>query len=341
MKNIFLTTQDKVSLELRHKKSKDPKERDRIKAILLYSENWTIAMIAQALRINQSSVSRHLEDYINGKLTISSGGSDSALNEDQTNKLISHLELNTYQSTKEIIVYVQKTYKIKYSVPGINKWLHRNGFSYKKPKGYPHKACTEQQEKFIEQYNNLKKNIKPTEGIIFMDACHPSMSTKITHGWIKKGIDKPLETTASRTRINLIGGLNLNKLSSPIIGSYSTVDSENIADFLKQIRKYSAIKGRINLILDRAGYHCSYIVKNTAKKLNIKLFYLPPYSPNLNPIERLWKVMNEHVRNNRFFETAKIFRKDIFNFFRQTIPKIGNNLSGRINDNFQRLNYAF
>ncbi|MCK5818104.1 MAG: transposase, partial [Psychromonas sp.] len=42
--------------------------------------------------------------------------------------------------------------------------------------------------------------------------------------------------------------------------------------------------------------------------------YLPAYSPNLNPIERLWKVMNEHARNNKYFATAKDFRRSINNF---------------------------
>lgn len=119
------------------------------------------------------------------------------------------------------------------------------------------------------------------------------------------------------------------------------MDSESIADFLKQIRNYSGISGKIYLILDRAGYHCSSGVKNIAKKLNIKLFYLPPYSPNLNPIERLWKVMNEHARNNKFFKTAQLFKESILNFFRLTLPKISHSLSERINDNFQQLNYAF
>jgi hypothetical protein len=55
----------------------------------------------------------------------------------------------------------------------------------------------------------------------------------------------------------------------------------------------------INIVLDGAGYHRSSVVAEKAKELNIKLHYLPPYSPNLNPIERLWKVMNEHARNNK------------------------------------------
>ena len=49
-----------------------------------------------------------------------------------------------------------------------------------------------------------------------------------------------------------------------MIASYSTIDSESIVDFLKQIRNHAKFKGKINLILDRARYHCANIVKNTA-----------------------------------------------------------------------------
>ena len=57
-------------------------------------------------------------------------------------------------------------------------------------------------------------------------------------------------------------------------------------------------------------------------------------SPNLNPIERLWKVMNENVRNNQFFESAKVFIKSILNFFEITWPKIASSMTSCINDNF-------
>ena len=77
-----------------------------------------------------------------------------------------------------------------------------------------------------------------------------------------------------------------------------------------------------------------------AEKLNIKLHYLPPYSPNLNPIERLWKVMNEYARNNEYFSKPKNFRHKINHFLEVTLPEIGASLSSRINDNFQRLNPA-
>jgi transposase len=341
MNDFKITPEVKAALELRHKKCRDVKECYLINAVLLRSEGWTIPMIAQAPRIHESTVTRHLTDYLDGKLNIASGGSTSMLSETQTSDLLLHLTKNTYRTTQEIIAYISDTYGISYSVPGMNKWLHRNGFSYKKPKGYPYKTSKEQQEQFVSAYNELKATIQAEDGILFMDSCHPSIATKISYGWIKKGQSKPIETTTSRTRLNLIGALNLSKVSKPIIGSYTTVDHESIVDFLKQIRKYSGIKGTIHLILDQAGYHRSIEVVNAASKLNIKLFYLPPYSPNLNSIERLWKVMNEYARNNKFFRTADEFRQKINDFFNITLPSIADSLSLRINDNFQKLDYAF
>ena len=93
-------------------------------------------------------------------------------------------------------------------------------------------------------------------------------------------------------------------------------------------------------MLDGAGYHRSKEVKDKATELGITLHYLPPYSPNLNPIERLWKVMNEYARNNRYFSTAKEFRQHIRHFFNVTLPDIADTLNSRINDNFQVLKPA-
>jgi transposase len=64
---------------------------------------------------------------------------------------------------------------------------------------------------------------------------------------------------------------------------------------------------------------------------------LPPYSPNLNPIERLWKVMNEVTRNNQVFKTFNEFKEKIRTFFRETWDAIADDFRSRINDNFQTL----
>lgn len=111
-------------------------------------------------------------------------------------------------------------------------------------------------------------------------------------------------------------------------------------EFLEVIKCQYSSKKTIHLILDGAGYHRAKDFIDKAEKLDIQLHYLPPYSPNLNPVERLWKVMNEQVRNNRYFSCAKEFRERIDDFFQKKLPEIGNNLTSRINDNFQVLSPA-
>ena len=337
MNRIKLSPALKLALELRHSKVNDGNERDRIKAVLLRSEGWKISMIAQALRIHESTITRHINDFLTQqKLTSDNGGSDSFLNAEQTDLLISHLTENTYFHTYQICQYVKDNWAISYSVSGMNKWLHQHHFSYKQPKGVPHKCDLEKQAIFVAQYEALKRELAEDEALLFMDAVHPTQATKITSGWIRTGVDKTIETTGSRTRLNVVGAIELNNLSNAVTAQYKTVNGDSIIDFLDKIKQRYNTQKVIHLVLDGAGYHRSHLVVEKAIELNIILHYLPPYSPNLNPIERLWKVMNEHARNNRYFATAKAFRESINHFFDTTLPAIGADLNTRINDNFQR-----
>lgn len=338
MKRLHLTVEEKNHLELRHQACDNRKEGDRIKAILLRSEGWTVSQISQALRLHQSTVIRHIEEYkTRNKLSNQSGGSASHLSDEQTEELIAHLEEKTYAHNHQIVLYIKEHFGVDYTVAGLHKWLHRNDFSYKKPKGLPHKADAELQKQFIEEYEHLKHDVGEEEPILFMDSVHPTQATKLSYGWIRTGKTKHVGTTASRTRINIIGAIQLGHIAETITSQYETINAESIMDFMNKIRSQFKSKQTIHLILDKAGYHRALLVAEHASKLNIKLHFLPPYSPNLNPIERLWKVMNEHVRNNRFFKGAKDFKEAINGFFDDTLPRIGNDLIRRINDNFQIL----
>lgn len=338
MLKVTLTAQQKTVLELRHKKARDSRECDRIKAVLLSSEGWSIGSIAQALRKSEASISRHLSDYVErAKLRPENGGSDSRLNEEQTAQLIAHLSEYTYAHTHQIVAYIAERWGIPYTVSGLTKWLHAHGFTYKKPKGVPHKADAEKQAEFIQHYQALKRDLGSDEVVLFMDAVHPTQATKLSSGWIRVGVDKVVNTTGSRTRLNLVGAIELNQLSAAIFEPYQRVDSDSIIAFFNTVRQSYAAMTVVHLVLDGAGYHRSKAVVEAAKALNIKLHYLPPYSPNLNPIERVWKVMNEQARNNQYFATAKAFRQKINHFFEQTWPKIATSLNRRINDHFQAL----
>jgi transposase len=169
---------------------------------------------------------------------------------------------------------------------------------------------------------------------------HPTQATKVSCGWIKKGHDKAIENTGSRTKLSLVGAIDWNDLAVVQVRRYDKVNSETIQRFFTKLRDHSRSDKRIHVILDAAGYHRSHDVKDKVDELNIELHYLPPYSPNLNPIERLWKVMNEHVRNHKDFATAKKFRDKIDEFFNETLTTIGDILETRINDNTQVLKPA-
>ena len=337
---VTLSSDKKKELELMHDSTRDGRVRDRIKAVLLTSEGWSSVMISQALRIHETTVVRHINDYLQSeKLKPENGGSQSRLSAAQTMQLIEHLAEFTYFHTHQIVAYVEAEFGIRYTVSGMNKWLHHNGFSYKKPKGVPHKFCSEKQQNFVEYYNNsLKNNEDP---VLFMDAVHPTQSTKLSYGWIQKGQDKLIETTGSRTRLNLIGALSLENIGATVTETYDTINSESIVRFFWKLKKeHYPLEQKVHLILDGAAYHRAELVKNAAKVLNIELHYLPPYSPHLNPIERLWKVMNEHARNNVYFSSKREFISAIKEFFDATLPEVAGSLVSRITDNFQLLKPA-
>ena len=335
---IILTNTEKEELESQHRRERDRRVADRIKAVLLCAEGWKQYQIAQALRIHPDTVHDHIEDYKRlKKLKPANGGSQSELTQVQTAEIIAYLEDNTYPKAEEICAYIKETYGVKFTVSGLTKWLHRQGFSYKKPKGIPAKADPEKQAAFIQYYEELLNNAPEDEPIEFGDGVHPTMATKITYGWIRTGASKPILTTASRTRVNLMGSINLETMEVTI-GSYETIDSQAMEEHFKKLRKKYPKSPQIHLILDQGPYNISKETKEAAKKYDIVLHYLPPYSPNLNPSERLWKVMNEYTRNNKFFTSAKQFRKEIMNFFEVTWPKISLSMRDRINDNFEILN---
>ena len=339
---IILSKNDKEVLEKQHKTERDGRVRDRLKAVLLHCEGWSQVDIAQALRIRPETVHDHLNDYQESKkLKPMNGGSVSRLSPQDTKNLVDHLQSNTYLKVRDICAYVQDQHDIIFTVSGMTKWLQNHEFSYKKPKATPLKANLAAQEAFIKEYADLLQNTPDDEPIEFADGVHPTMATKITYGWIRRGKDhdKTIATTASRTRMNLMGSINLADMTVTV-NAYETIDSEAMADHFKHLRAKYPKAPKIHQILDRGSYNVSKKTKEAADLYGIVLHFLPPYSPNLNPIERLWKVMNEYVRNNIVFLSAKEFREKIMSFFVLTWPKISHSMSGRINDNFQVLKQA-
>ena len=124
-----------------------------------------------------------------------------------------------------------------------------------------------------------------------------------------------------------------------VIKKDDKVNGESFLGFLKIIEDNYKNKTKIHLIVDQGPAHTVKIVKDYLKKpeCKIELHYLPSYSPNLNPIERLWKIMHEQISNNKFHEKGKDFINAVDNFINTTIHNIKNVIVSRCTDNFQLL----
>lgn len=264
---------------------------------------------------------------------MSQEGTISKLSQEQTEELLSHLQQVTYLYTKDICKYVEARYGIKYSKSGMIFWLKEHDFVYKEPIKVPGKLDPEKQREFIEKYEELKANLPKDEEIYFLDAVHPEFQSQSVCGWIKKGEIKTLPTTNKQFRLHFIGAIALDNMEV-IANEYKTVNAENMIEFFKNLEKNSTAS-KIHVICDNGRSNKNKAIQEYLKTSKIEIHYLPPYSPNLNPIERLWKIMRERKTYNKCYESFEEFCTSIRKFFFNDISKMTQILKKRINDNFQ------
>lgn len=327
----------KIELESRARQTKDKHEYTRLCVILARSEGMSIELIAQAHRISRESVYRYLAEYETEEKTQHGerGGSQSKLSEVEARELIEHLRGTTYLYAKHVCNYVRATYSVNYTISGMTFWLKTQGFVYKEPIKVPGKLDPEKQEAFIKAYEALKASLKEDEELFFMDAVHPEFQSKAVCGWIKSGEIKTLPTTSAQYRMHFIGALALEGMKV-FAQEFATVDADSMITFFKALEVSSESRA-IHIICDNGRSNKNKKVEEYLKTSKIKVHYLPPYSPNLNPIERLWKVLRERKTYNKCYEKFADFKKEIRGFFFEEIPKIKNELRSRITDNFQRI----
>lgn len=334
-----LSSEERTSLVAKHRQEKNKTTCDRIKAVLAYDDGYSYSEIARLLLLDDETIRRHIRDYFsNNKLCTDNGGSQSFLDSGQTEQFMGHLAEKTYLYVKDICAYVKEAFGVTYTISGMTKWLHQHGFRYKKPHGVPAKADVDKQEAFIANYQQLKAEVKADEVILFADSVHPQHQTRLAYGWIKKGVRKTEKMTACQKRVNIIGALAI-KRHQVTYQQVDWVNAESLKAFAQQLQADYPQASTIHLILDNAGYHKSKAFLEFIEKTPIKIHYLPPYSPNLNPIERLWKIMHEQVTYNRYYEKFSDFTEKIMGFFKN-INDYSSIIQDRINDEFQRLKFA-
>lgn len=147
----------------------------------------------------------------------------------------------------------------------------------------------EKREEYLEKIKAI-----PKERLVYIDESGIEINMKKERGWGKIG-SKVLEQISGKfySRINVIAGIVNNKPIAP----YKYVGSCNTELFVIWVK--SLIKelepGQV-VIMDNAAFHKSPIIRELIESVGCELIYLPPYSPDLNPIEKFWANMKGWIK---------------------------------------------
>lgn len=320
MKGFVLTHKEIEILRLEHRKAKCKSSAYKINAVILLGTGWTLKKVKNALLIDDETLRSYVEKYrkasVEGLVETNHKGRDSLLTESQKFILHSELDRTIHLNTRSVVDFVQSKFDIQYSTSGMRDLLHRMGYEYKKPKLVPGNPDRDAQKKFVRHYESLMRH-KPSDAeVLFVDAVHPEHNTMAAYGWIRRGEKKELKTNSGRQRLNLHGAINAETHEVTVIES-KTVNKESTLQLFDIIHQKYHKASVIYLILDNASYHYSKEVKSWLQDKKVKLMFLPPYSPNLNLIERLWRFFKKRVLYNTYYKTIKDFRQASISFFRK------------------------
>ena len=311
----------------------------RANAILLLDDGWNCEDVARALYLDDDTVRGwHKAFATDGTQALRSfgwKGSQSKLSRCQEVELIETLSTRFFRSTAEVMAHIQERYGITYSKAGTIQLLHRLGFDYRKPKGLPAKADAAAQEAFVASYEKLLNALEPDEVVYFSDAVHPEYQSRPAYGWIRRGDKLAVKRGKGRERMNLMGALNLENFDLQMVETLK-MSTQTTIDLLAKLERHNPHKRLIHVVLDRAPVHRGGAVSDWLARpgCRIRLHFLPPYAPNLNAIERLWKVMHEHVTHNRYYDNFRAFAEAITHFFKSTLPRNWKSIRDTVNDNF-------
>ena len=193
--------------------------------------------------------------------------------------------------------HIAQKYQVECSYETVRRLLHEKGYVLKVPQPWPDRQDEEAREKFRETLRELAKD--PETELWYGDETGVEGEPKPRRSWAMKGSRPKVVHNGDHVRLNILGTV------CPRTGEFFAIeashcDSDVFQVFLDEAAEsITPTRKRNVLILDNASWH-------KRKRLNWHFFepvYLPPYSPDFNPIERIWLIMkadhftNIHCRN--------------------------------------------
>jgi transposase len=213
-----------------------------------------------------------------------------------------------------ILVLAERT-GISISVSAMSRLLSRLGIGLKRPK--PIVNCPWKKARRTRRLRGLQRlvaNLPAGEVVLYLDEVDIHLNPKIGPDWTKRGRQKEVLTPGCNEKRYLAGAWNPK--TRRLI--YVEGERKNSLLFLELLHKLATKTypkaTRIHIILDNYGIHDSLQVRlalksETAQRL--KLHFLPPYCPDHNRIERIWKDLHDNVTRNHRCATMEDLMADV------------------------------
>ena len=309
-------TQYVVLRRMQKKERASPRRYKKITVLIMLHQKYNISDIESVLGLDDNTIHRYQEGYeqqgLEGYLSDGYLVYRGKMSEEQEAELVVHLDKNLYLDAHCISVYVQSRFGVRYSVSGITALLHRLGFVYKRTRAVPSRADDEAQVEFLDRTlpSLLEETRKGKAVVYYADGCHPTHNTKTGCGWIRKGQDFEIDCNSGRKRVNINAAINALKPEHLVYETTHSINAQSTQRLCRKLLKKHRDK-TIYLICDNAGYNKNKMLQDWALNQRVEFIFLPPYSPNLNLIERLWRLLRKQTIHSMYYDTYSKFKEGI------------------------------
>lgn len=285
-----------------------------VTCILMFDNDTSPKFISANLDISPATIYRYVGEYqagdIESWLESGNNGYWSMLSSHKTSVLRKELKKHVYMDAKSVSKWIRKTFGMPYT-QGTIDLLNRIGFTYKKATEVPCEADASLQETFVAELTETLTQMEEGSVVYYADGVHPTHNSRSTYAWIEKGKQLEQPTVSGRDRINMNGLLNAHNVTDVIAHDCESVNAKSTRKLYESALAKHPDAPCIYIISDNAKYYHNKELKEWVEGTRIKQIFLPPYSPNLNLMERLWKFLWKKVINTGFYRTKEKFRKAV------------------------------
>jgi transposase len=208
-------------------------------------------------------------------------------------------------------------------------WIHVLMKTIRMRWGRPRPSVRRLNPRRWRQWARLRRELQsigPREVILFSDEVDIDLNPKIGFMWMRRGQQIEIPTPGKNQKAYLAGALNIatgNILAVAGPGKNSAL----FIDLLHHVAQAYRWATRIHILVDQFKIHFSHATDRAVEMLGgrVVLHKIPTYSPELNPIERLWKKLHDAVTRNHQFQTMRRLLAAVRAFLVEARPFMAHN----------------